>query len=45
MNTMEQMPRTPQEAGLIGVVLKRKREYWDKLFGATSEKGWLHIAY
>ena len=27
MNTIEQMPRTPQEAGLIGVALKRKKEY------------------
>ena len=27
MNTLEQMPRTPKDAGLIGVALKRKKEY------------------
>ena len=27
LNTLEQLPRTPQEAGLIGVALKRKKEY------------------
>ena len=27
MNTMEKMPRTPKDAGLIGVALKRKKEY------------------
>ena len=27
INTLEQMPRTPKEAGLIGVALKRKKEY------------------
>ena len=27
INTIEQMPRTPKEAGLIGVALKRKKEY------------------
>ena len=27
LNTMEKMPRTPNEAGLIGVALKRKKEY------------------
>ena len=27
INTLEQMPRTPREAGLIGVALKRKQEY------------------
>merc|ERR1712239_100984 len=26
-NTIEKMPRTPNEAGLIGVALKRKKEY------------------
>ena len=26
-NTLEQMPRTPKDAGLIGVALKRKKEY------------------
>ena len=26
INTLEQMPRTPQNAGLIGVALKRKKE-------------------
>merc|ERR1712208_13787 len=27
MNTFEQMPRTPSDAGLVGVALKRKKEY------------------
>ena len=27
INTLEQMPRTPKDAGLIGVALKRKKEY------------------
>ena len=27
VNTLEQMPRTPKDAGLIGVALKRKKEY------------------
>ena len=27
LNTLEQLPRTPQDAGLIGVALKRKKEY------------------
>ena len=27
LNTIENMPRTPNEAGLIGVALKRKKEY------------------
>ena len=27
LNTLEQMPRTPRDAGLIGVSLKRKKEY------------------
>ena len=27
LNTLEQMPRTPRDAGLIGVSLKRKQEY------------------
>ena len=27
MNTLEQMPRTPSDAGLVGVALKRKQEY------------------
>ena len=27
INTLEQMPRTPKDAGLIGVALKRKIEY------------------
>ena len=27
MNTLDQMPRTPKDAGLIGVALKRKKEY------------------
>ena len=27
INTLEQMPRTPKDAGLIGVALKRKREF------------------
>ena len=27
LNTLEQMPRTPKEAGLIGVALKRRKEY------------------
>ena len=27
INTIEKMPRTPNEAGLIGVALKRKKEY------------------
>ena len=27
VNTLEQMPRTPKDAGLIGVALKRKQEY------------------
>ena len=27
INTIEKMPRTPSEAGLIGVALKRKKEY------------------
>ena len=27
LNTLEQMPRTPNNAGLIGVALKRKKEY------------------
>merc|ERR1712082_188643 len=27
LNTIENMPRTPIEAGLIGVALKRKKEY------------------
>ena len=27
INTLQQMPRTPKEAGLIGVALKRKEEY------------------
>ena len=27
VNTLEQMPRTPKDAGLIGVALRRKKEY------------------
>ena len=27
VNTLEQLPRTPRDAGLIGVALKRKKEY------------------
>ena len=27
MNTLQQMPRTPTDAGLVGVALKRKQEY------------------
>ena len=27
VNTLEQMPRTPRAAGLVGVALKRKKEY------------------
>ena len=27
INTLQQLPRTPKEAGLIGVALKRKKEY------------------
>ena len=27
LNTIKKMPRTPNEAGLIGVALKRKKEY------------------
>jgi hypothetical protein len=27
VNTLEQMPRTPRDAGLVGVALKRKKEY------------------
>ena len=27
LNTMEKLPRTPNESGLIGVALKRKKEY------------------
>ena len=27
LNTVEQLPKTPKEAGLIGVSLKRKLEY------------------
>ena len=27
INTLEKMPRTPRDAGLIGVALKRKKEY------------------
>ena len=27
VNTLEQIPRTPRDAGLIGVALKRKKEY------------------
>ena len=27
MNTLEQLPRTPKDAGLIGVALKRKMEF------------------
>ena len=27
MNTLDQLPRTPKDAGLIGVALKRKKEY------------------
>ena len=27
VNTLEQMPRTPKDAGLVGVALKRKKEY------------------
>ena len=27
VNTLAQMPRTPKDAGLIGVALKRKKEY------------------
>ena len=27
MNTLEKMPRTPSDAGLVGVALKRKQEY------------------
>ena len=27
INTLDQMPRTPKDAGLIGVALKRKQEY------------------
>ena len=27
VNTLDQMPRTPKDAGLIGVALKRKKEY------------------
>ena len=27
LNTLERLPRTPQDAGLIGVALKRKKEY------------------
>ena len=27
MNTLEQMPRTPSDAGFVGVALKRKQEY------------------
>ena len=27
LNTLEQLPRTPKDAGLIGVELKRKKEY------------------
>ena len=27
IDTLQQLPRTPKEAGLIGVALKRKKEY------------------
>ena len=27
INTLDQLPRTPKDAGLIGVALKRKKEY------------------
>ena len=27
LNTIDQLPRTPKDAGLIGVELKRKKEY------------------
>ena len=27
INTLEQMPRTPKDAGLIGVALNRRKEY------------------
>ncbi len=34
MNTLEQLPRTPKDAGLIGVALKRK---WNsRIFTSTS---------